>query len=331
MSLGNLIDSPLSRRVLLIGAGAATGFGMAGLTPSLASGATPATLPGADDPEQCLKNYIKMTSDLSGKPIFGWQQGLLYGSMPGQMIKPLLGMVGFGCGSIEAQKDGTYHSLWKEVLYYTDLKTGEVIDSWVNPYNNATCEVLHVHNASVNMVLKAHLPDYAAIKEKTGNELGYSSVQTEQDPDHPYFLQTAVAGDTVTLFSDARGYVHNPLDPKTWPRESTGEYYSVGEFYMNCGSLKALLDKKVTNVPSTGTWNRLAAWLPWMLMGGQQGQLFYMTTTKKLGAASELPAYVRNYTEKHYPDFLTPPTDFNVPMESSWDVYKRERKPAPPL
>jgi hypothetical protein len=251
--------------------------------------------------------------------------------MPGQLTRPILGMVGFGCGSVQAQPDGTYHSLWKEVLYYTDLKSGAVVDSWVNPYNAVTCDVMQVHNASVNMVLKAHLPDYAALKEKTGREMAYSSPETELDPTHPYYLQSAVVGDMVTLFSDARGYVPNPLDPKVWPRESTGDHYSVAEFYMNSGSLKALLDKKIANVPSTGNWNRLGPWLPWMMMGGQPGELFYRSVTRKLNSAKELPAYVRDYTEKHHPEFLIPPTDFNVPMESSWNVFMRERKPAPPL
>ena len=43
----------------------------------------------------------------------------------------------------------------------------------------------------------------------------------------------------------------------------------------------------------------------------------------------DLPRHVLDYTEKHYPAYLTPPSDedFNIPMQSSWDVYKKERKP----
>ena len=66
-------------------------------------------------------------------------------------------------------------------------------------------------------------------------------------------------------------------------------------------------------------------------MGGQQGLLFYRSVTQKLPGEKELPPYLRTYTEKNFPQYLVPPTDFNVPMESSWDVFLRERKPAPPL
>jgi hypothetical protein len=327
MGFGPMADSPISRRSVFIAAAAAAGAGLVGASPaSAASGA----LPGPDDPAQGLANFLKLTSDLSGRPVYGWQQGLLYGVTPGQMARPLLGLVGFGCGSVHKQADGTYQSLWKEVLFYTDLVSGEILDTWTNPYTGDTCEILHVHNRSVNFLLSPHLPDYAALEQKTGMSLGYSSTQTETLPGHPYYLQSAVIGDQVTLFSDARGYVPNKLDPKIWKRESTGDHISVAEFYTNSGSLSALLDPAITSVPSTGQWNRIGPWLPWMLMGGHAGEVFYSCTTKKLRSADELPHKLAAYTAKNYPEFLVPPTDFNVPMESSWEVFKRERKPAPP-
>ena len=333
MSFGTLIDSQISRRsLLLVAASTAAGIGL-GVRPltGFAANAPGAGLPGIDDPDECLRLYLKLTSDLSGKPVIGWQEGILYGVMPGQITRPILGLAGFGTGSVHRQPDGSYQSLWKEVLYYTDLNTGEILETWRNPYNNVQCDVMHVHNGSVNMTLRSHVADMAAVKARSGAEFGYSSVQTELDPAHPFFLPTTVIGDTVTMFSDARGHVKNKLDPKIWPRESTGETYEVGEFYMNSCSLKQLLDKRRSTVPSHGNWNRLSPWLPWMMMGGQQGQLFYRSITHKLTSTKELPARIRSYTEKRYPEFLVPPTDFSIPMETSWDVFMRERKPAPPL
>jgi hypothetical protein len=334
MSFINGIDTPVSRRRLLVGAGLASTLGAADIAPAFGAATAPTTaparLPGADDPEQCLRNYIRLTSDLSGRPVYGWQQGMLYGYMPGRIPLPLLGIVGFGCGSIERQLDGSYHSLWKEVLYFTDRRTGEVVNTWLNPYTGETCEVMHVHNRSVNAVLTAHVADADALKQKFGFEMGYASAETADLPNHPFYMQTAVVGDTVTLYSDARFYRRNPLDPKIWPRESSGDHISIAELYTNTGSLAPLLDVTVANVPSTGSWNRICPWLPWMLMGGQPGELIYRSATKKLNAPSELPPGLRAYTERHYPEFLTPPNDFNLPPESSLEVFMRERKPSPP-
>ena len=139
MTLAALTDSPLSRRQLLIGAGLATGFALAAGPSTVAARGMNAALPGPDDPDEGLRQYLKLTSDLSGRTVYGWQQGLLYGVEPGQLSKPLLGMTGFGCGSVERQSDGSYHSLWKEVLYYTDLVPGDVVETWKNPYNGADC------------------------------------------------------------------------------------------------------------------------------------------------------------------------------------------------
>jgi hypothetical protein len=328
VSFINGIDAPVSRRLLLIGAGVAGGLGAMDVMPAF--GASPDGLPGPDDPEQCLRNYIRLTSDLSGRPVYGWQQGTIYGVMPGRMMLPLLGIVGFGCGSIERQADGTYHSLWKEVLYFTDLKTGEVTDTWINPYTGETCAVMHIHNRSVNGVLRAHVPETAPLKEKRGMDMGYPSPETADLPGHPFYLKTSVVGDMVTLYDDVRYYRRNPLDPKIWPRESTGAFISIAELTTSSGSLRALLDPKVTNVPSQGCWNRICPWLPWMMMGGQGGELIYQSVTKKLNGPGDLPPKLRAYTERHHPDFLDPPNDFNIPPESSMDVFMRERKPAPP-
>jgi hypothetical protein len=330
LSFATAPDSLLSRRSVIFGAGLVAGLGVTAALP--ASAAAPhRALPGPDDPAECLKLYLKLTSDLSGNTVYGWHQDMLYGVTPGEITRPLLGAIGFGLGSTRPQADGSYQSLWKEVVFYTDLATGQIVDTWRNPYNGVECEVLHVHNAAVNMKLVPHLPDYAPLKASTGRDIGYSSVQTERDPTHPYYLPTSVIGDSVTMFSEARGHVPNKLDPKVWPRESTGDHYEVAEFYLNSGSLEALLDPRRTTIPCSGSWNRLAPWLPWMLMGGRGGQLFYRGVTQKLTRAEEIPEPLRSYTARHYPQFLVPPTDFNAPMESSWDVYMRERKPAPPL
>lgn len=254
MSFETPPDSLLARRAVLLGAGLAAGLTAAAVAAPAGSSLRRKDLPDWNNPDECLKLYVKMTSDLTGRPVFGWQQGFLYGDRPNEMMRPLLGITGFGCGSIIGQPDGTYKSLWKEVLYYTDLSSGEVVEHWKNPYNGVACDVMHVHNQSVNMTLKAHLPDFPRPTPPLNMEFGYASQQTADIPSHPFYLPTAVAGGMATLFSEARGYVPNKLDPKIWRRESTGGHISVGEFFINSGSVDQLLDAAVTSVDSHGSW-----------------------------------------------------------------------------
>jgi hypothetical protein len=82
-------------------------------------------------------------------------------------------------------------------------------------------------------------------------------------------------------------------------------------------------------VPVTGSWTRLGPYLPWMLMGQSPGHIFYRSTTKKITGPSELPKSLVAYTKKKFPAFLEFPTDFSLPIENSWDVYKHTHTPHP--
>jgi hypothetical protein len=280
-----------------------------------------------DSPTGMLETYIKMSGDTSGKPYGGYFAGHVFAWLPGKCITPLMGVTGFGLGSDHRQPDGSFHHIWHEVGFYTDLKTGRVLETWDNPLNGETCEVVPINNKSVNLTFSAHLPDPAKLQKAGYTIMKDNFTSDAADPAHPFGLPYAVIGDQLSVFSDAVGLVPSVLDPATWKKESPGSMINVGEFFMLTGSKKAALDPAVSNVPVTGSWTRLGPYLPWMLMGQSPGHIFYRTTTKKIAGPWELPKALQAYTKRAYPDFLEFPTDFSVPMENSWDVYKRTHTP----
>ncbi|MEL7030446.1 MAG: DUF1838 family protein, partial [Pseudomonadota bacterium] len=75
-----------------------------------------------------------------------------------------------------------------------------------------------------------------------------------------------------------------------------------------------------------GGWQRIANWLPWMLMGQAQGHLFYRAHTKALTGVEEIPADIRAYAEKNYPKYFEAPTEWVTPNVSSFEVYARDAK-----
>jgi hypothetical protein len=326
--LSNLfMQQDMSRRSLLIGGG--LGLAMPLLAPSPTEAATVAiTEPRFDSAAEMLKLFVKMSGDTSGQNYGGWYSGHAFAVIPGEMIRPLFGFSGFGLGSDRPQPDGSYHHLWKEVGFYTDLKTGEVLESWTNPLNGAACEVMPIHNRSVNLTLSATLPDMSAL-EKAGVTLMNGNFAKADDPARPYGIPYTVIGDQISVFSDSVGHVPNRLDPTVWKRESTGGKISVGEFFMITGSLREAMDPAVTRVDVTGSWTRIGPFLPWMLMGAHPGHLFYRSATRKIAGPQALPPDLAAYTKTRYPEFLEFPDDWTTPMESSWEVYKRERKPHP--
>ncbi len=310
-----------TRRALLLGAG------VAALMPSIAEAARVSEDVGKlDTPSGMLESYIKLSGDTSGKNYGGWYSGHAFAWTPDKMPTPLFGFSGFGLGSDHRQPDGTFHHMWKEVGFYTDLKTGEVLETWVNPFNGITCEVMPIHNRSVNLTFASKLPDLSRLTKMGGGVLD-DNFPHQDDPLRPYGLPYSLIGDQLSLFADSAGLVPNPLDPAVWKRESSGKMLNVGEFFMLTGSLRQVLDPKVTNAAATGSWTRLGPFLPWMMMGQSPGHLFYRSATKKITGPEALPPPLLAYVRGKYPEFLQFPNDWKVPMESSWEVYKAHHTP----
>lgn len=325
---------PQGRRSFLIGAGLAaaalpligSGEADAATDTTAALSLSPPGNPAFDTPKGMLETYIKLSGDTSGKNYGGFFSGNAFAWMPGKMIQPLFGFTGFGLGSDHRQPDGSFHHIWHEVGFYTDLKTGQVLETWQNPLNNVNCEVMPISNRSVNLTFTTQLPDPVAMA-KFGAHILDDNFAHPDDPARPYGLPYSIIGDQLSVFADSVGVLPNPLTPAVWKAASTGDTISVGEFYMLTGSKKATLDPKITNVPSTGSWTRIGPYLPWMMMGQAPGHLFYRSTTKKIPGPAALPANLVAYTKKKFPEFLEFPTDFSVPIESSWEVYKRTHTP----
>ena len=88
--------------------------------------------------------------DLS-KQKYGWYRGVAMGFRPGEAGRDLFGVMGMGAGRLIPFKDKPgFTNVRRECGYYFDLKTGEVIDTWVNPYTDEKVEVLHIANPQIN-------------------------------------------------------------------------------------------------------------------------------------------------------------------------------------
>ena len=120
------------------------------------------------------------------------------------------------------------------------------------------------------------------------------------------------------------------LDPKVWVRESTGARLPVCEMFEYVCDADELRDPSLDRVKHSGSWIRLAPWLPWMMMGQSEGRLFYRCTTRTLANLSELPPNIAAYAEKNYAEYLVEELDEDMPSESSFEVFMKENEPATP-
>jgi hypothetical protein len=317
---GYIVDRRKFASTLLGGAALSLGANLK--MPGNAQAAAAGSSLDFQNPEDSLRAYVKLIGDLSGEPVIGTYYGHVFGVVGKDTLKPLFGFHGFGLGRFLEQPDGSFRQLWKEVGYYKDIETGAILQTWENPYTNEKVEPLPVQNDKVNFVLTTKTPQ---LPEVPGLDFVFGNYGQGDDFVIPWMIDRS--GDWASCLYDVHGSRPNHLPPSDWPRASSGEFMRVSECFQYGGALSQIENPDVSSVRQVGGWQRIADWLPWMLNGQKDGHLFYRCVTRNLDRIEELPQDILDHTEKNFPDFLEPPTEWSFENVSSFDVYKRERKP----
>lgn len=278
-------------------------------------------------PEDNRYAFPKLFSRLDGKPNFGVYQGVCFGQVPDRALQPLFGLLGFGVSQTSERADGSIEVRLKELAFYTDLASGEILRTWKNPYNDGEeVEVYHVANDPQNSVWSTTMP-----KVQVG-------VHHEVEaPRAPLILPWQVDGDDVTMTMDLILSYPNLLKPEYWPRESVSETAWASEHWTFFAKLADLEDRDLPSAPYRMQMERLSQWLPWMLMGKSArreaphpGFMFGRATAKKCARGiDDLPRVLRERAERDHPDFLEPPKSFTEPNVSSLETFARDRTPLP--
>ena len=306
------------RRNVLRGAVAA-GVAAAAL-PNVAGAATKMPM-RFDDPEWNRDAFARLQGNMDfGTVKHGWYGGTVMGMRDNEPLKPLFGFEGFSSTRLLDNGDGSYQKLLRETVYYTDLATGEVLESWYNPYIDEEVRVVPVTNDPFNIVIEKWYPGgptYGGLREKDKNR-------------RPMILPfKIISDDTVALATDIHLYYPSALQPEEWPRESAGKFVRVSELFRYVIPRDQLEDPSVTSIEYTGAWSRVNPWMPWMLMGQAAGNTLYMGTMGGYNHLGMLSPKVRAYAEKHHPTYFDAPTEWEEPSLSSLEDYARTQKPAP--
>lgn len=312
--MGKLDSSALSRRhALQFGAAAAAGA----VLPAGAASARRRVAFDTLSPRQNLDAFIRITGSADpDEEVLMHNQARVFSVIgDDEILKPLFDMEGYKVRRSIRLEDGSYNILQREVFAYKDLKTGEIIDKWFNPFIDETVDVVHLFNDPVNHHIGTVFPRYY----NPGTE------ERKVEPE-PFLMPWSILGDQATFFFDTNTRWKNVLDPKVWKRESTGEYVRVTESEWYTASLADIEDPDMANVPYVGGWSRLGPWLPWMFMGGKPGHLRYRGKKTKLKSVADLNEPLRSFVAGK-PRFHTSPTEWSEPNESSFEGYAKRHKP----
>ncbi len=293
----NFIFPELDRRAVVSGATAS----LAGMALGSAKAAEHESF-DLEDPATNLTTLLKFRADLSGADVVSAFPGEAWAMIPDEGNYRLFKTFGIGASHIEERPEGwrVYH---REVLYYLDPDTGEILKDWYNPFIDRKVDVVQIANDPVNGTF---------LREGEG---------TLAAP-YPYVAY----GDDIIFQWNFYIFHENEMPRKDYPLYAQGHYQQHAELWGVQGRKSEAMDPNVTSASSTTSWTRIGQWLPWLEMGNRPGIIAYHSHTYKLrGGVGDIPKDILKYTEKNYPEYLESPKEWVEPRnnQSSYSEFKK--------
>jgi hypothetical protein len=252
--------------------------------------------------EMMHKMYCGTVED--GKLRFGTWEGRAYSRVQGEKDRHLFNVIGINsrqCTTVEDPEKGEgFRSVSREVMFYLDPETNEIIDTWENPFTGDTVEVVHVANDPVNM----RAPAFAVGRDGK-----------------PLKIEFQRSGDVLVNRTEVPLFYTNPL-AGDYQKYVGGAYHAM-EIFDTFFDADELLNQDSLTM-SRLAWARISQWLPWMEMGSRPGVMIVNATGFSTFELEDLPDTLVEDLKERYPLYLTAPTlDDARPNETSWTVFKK--------
>lgn len=335
-------DLMLGRRDALkalggVTAGAAT-LGFAGSASAAAEPRKAGAGKGLDlsNPRDNLYAFGKIWAGYD-EPVIGAFHGLMYARIEGKRLMPIFGYVGTGVLQAKVAENGDLLIKSRETGYFTDLETGDILETWDNPFTGETVEVYHFYNDLLGGRITDKIPKFLMGGEGSAATLmNEGTVFPDAKGEYPFLLPFSEAGDLMMLSWD---YAHehvNPVTPEGWPSYSTGARITPSEHFTFNVSRRDVEDRSLPTVRFNAGFTRQSEAWPFMKMGrSPQRNLVLigrMFSHKGLKGYGEVPRKVLDYVEKHAPEYLTLPKEWpttNTRIDT-WSTFAMDIPPETP-
>ena len=279
--------------------------------PVAATAAKPGAALDIGTPEGAITAFRKVQcSTEDSRPTVYYWVGETYSRVPGEPDRLLFRFEGMNTRQcvtvIDPIRGQGFRQVSREILFYQDPTTGEIIDEWQNPWSGETVQVLHIANDPVNF--RAPIFPLKADGKPFETDLQVMGDHWWSTTTVPLFYRNPLGGD----FQDHVG----------------GTYHAV-EMFNFFGRMSDLTDPQTRSADVNVAWARISDWLPWMKMRGRAGNLYFNGAGRKLDRYAELPASMRAAIEARGPIYKEPPpVDDQRPNETSWTYFKKHMEAA---
>jgi len=249
--------------------------------------------------------YDETQSRPDGKDVVYYMKGYAYAFIPGERPQRLFGLEGYNIRRrIETpEKDGFFNAT-REIVFYTDPQTEEILREWRNPFTQQKNEVFHIANDPVNFRYRFRDGKYFSVTLDGKRELGEVAAPQEWDD---YYVW------------------HRDVFP-FYPLPGWEKNYTSAELFDYYAPKADLEGSEPPNVMVS--WTRVGPWLPWMGMDKREGVMIYHARSKRLESWDQLPERIKKMVKEKYPVYQTAPGEVNLhrPNVTSWTYYADEMK-----
>ena len=242
------------------------------------------------------KDWVKVRNSLDGQQAVLIWTGAIYSFIPEEKKKKLFNIVGMSLSRCIDRGDNSWDFTSRELTYYLDPKTNEILHRWHNPWTGETLPVMHVANNPVQGCFKGKFP-------------------------------AKVDGDITTFAFDLFSHYPNPLGKdERFAEFSPNPTYQAVELFKLTVPTRELQEPDRASVSNVIlAWDRIGPWVPWMKMGDKAGQLIYSASGSKVDRFSDWPQLLQEEVKHRIPLYKEAPKAFMEDREdiTSWKYFKK--------
>ncbi|AFZ23319.1 Protein of unknown function (DUF1838) [Cylindrospermum stagnale PCC 7417] len=265
----------------------------------------------AEIQEVDAQQWVKTRSSLdSTESSFLIWSGKIYSFIPGEKRQLLFKIVGMSVSRCIATAEGSWDFTSRELTYYLNPQTDEVLRKWENPWTGETVTVMHVANNPVQGHFKGKFP-------------------------------AQVDGENTTFVFDIFPTYPNPLaEDEKFAEYCPSPIYQAAELFKITVPTADLVNPDIPSVTQLRlSWDRIGQWLPWMKMsdaagtlrsavGDRPGYLIYSASGSKVGGLAELPPLLQAEINTRLPLYKQAPKVFLDGEDMTSWLYFQKHFPA---
>ena len=232
-----------------------------------------------------FKAIVKMRACTDERVVYGGVKGLYYGVVDSQ-ITPLYGVL---AGTM-AQYKVNYSSqqiigTTFEVAYFTDWKTGRLLETFRNPYTDSIVEVPQTRMGPSKITFSAE---------------GRSGIS-----ENPALRNFSISHRFVGPRNEnGQVYLVTESIVKT-PEDFPGPPFKYNEVTTYKAQMRSITDPSTVMANDSTHFNAVVSWRPWLKMQGHPGHLFGTASGGNYNKISDFPSYYVELTKFYHPDVFS--------------------------